>query len=122
MCDSAVTDLGHVDQTFDAAEIDERSEVAQRAHRSRYDRAHRETLPGTGGLRARFLLEELSARYDDVTAALVELGDTKAQALPDVAGGIGAPQVDLRRGTEGAHAGDLHVEAALVLAAHHAFD
>src|SRR5206468_6233557 len=71
-----------------------------------------------GGL----LLEQLAARDDDVPTAAFELRDAEAKALPDVLRALDSPPVDLRSRAEGAHAPDLDVVAALVLAGDQALD
>jgi hypothetical protein len=84
---AAVTELAHVDETFDAAEVDEGAEVADRSHgagdrgadvrRSHVVSASAAASPrGAGGARRR------------CSAAALDLGDAKAEALPDVLGGI----------------------------------
>src|SRR5436190_23533869 len=92
----AVPELRHVNQTFDAAEIDERPEVAERGHGPAHDRANAEALPGDRRLRRRLFFEQPPARHDDVPPAALELDDAEAQALADVRRRIVAPEIDLR--------------------------
>src|SRR5205814_10055617 len=109
-------------QRFDAPDVDERAEIAQRGDRAADDRADAESRPGRGALCRGLCLEQLSPRDDDVAGPGVEPGDAEAEALSDVLRALDPPAVDLRSGAEGAHAPDLHLVAALVLPGDHAFD
>src|SRR5207244_7208616 len=119
---TGVAERAHVDQAVDAAEIDERSEVAERRHRARDGRAQAKLGPDRPGLLRGLLLEQLPPRDDDVATARLELRDPEAEALPDVLRAFDSPPVDLRSRAEGAYAPDLDVVAALVLAGDEALD
>src|SRR5437870_8330302 len=118
----AVAELAHVDQAIDAPEIDERPEVAERRDGAGDDRAHAKLGPNHPSLLRGLLLEKLPARYDDVATPRLELGDPEAEAQTDVLRPFDPPPIDLRSRAEGTHAPDLHVVAALVLAADEALD
>src|SRR5262249_25321169 len=101
---AGVADLAHVNQTLDAAEIDERSEVTDRRHRAGEDGPLAQPLPRLRGLRGGFLLEELPAGDDDVPSSSLELRDAEAQAFADVGPAVRAAPVDLGARAEGSYA------------------
>src|SRR5690242_15734102 len=117
MGDAAPGHIGDVEQAVDAAEIDERTEVGDVlddafAHLILLQLLH-ELLALAGSL----VLENHSARHDDVAAPLVELDDLElellAQQLVDVRH---AAQSDLRAGQErvDAHEVDHHTTLDLL--------
>jgi hypothetical protein len=66
---AAVAELAHVDQPVDAAQIDERTEVTEGRHRPSDHGADAQPGPHRGGQHVGLLLEELTARDDDVPPA-----------------------------------------------------
>src|SRR5262249_10863804 len=119
--DPRMADLAHVDEPLDTAEIDERTEIAQRRHRAGDDGTLAQPLPRLGRLGLRLLVEELAAGHDDVATARLELGAADLQTLAAVDPPPDGPPVDLRAGTERAHAADLDLVASLDLARDDAF-
>ena len=105
MVDVAPGELGDVDQTVDAVEIDERAEVDDvRDHAFDLD-ARRQPVEDLLALLLALLLEHRAAREHDVVAAAVELDHLAAQRLVAVLLEILHPaDVDQRRRQEAAHA------------------
>ena len=105
--------LGHVDETVHAAEVDEGAEVDDRRHDTVADLARLEVGEELVALLALGLLEVRAARQHDVVAVLVELDDLALERAADERVQVAdAAQVDERRGEEAAQA-DVEDEAAL---------
>src|SRR5262249_1844734 len=115
-----VADLAHVDESLDPAEIHERTEVADRRHRAGADGALAPLSQCRATLPRGLLPDQLAGRHDRVPPPRLELRDAEAQALAGVVRACHAAAVDLRAGTEGAYAADLHLIASLDLARDHA--
>src|SRR6185369_13541904 len=127
MLDARERKLAHVNHSVDAAKIDERTEIAQRADGSFEHCADANAGPRLRGFLRGFLLEQVATRDDDVASFVFDLGDAKRKALADVfrrryAILAAATQIDLRTGAERAQAGDLHFVSALGLAGDEPFD
>ena len=112
-----MAELAHVDQPLDAAEIDERAEVAQRGDRPRDDRALRGAAPRCSAACA---AASSSSSWRRETTTLrppaSSLVMRKRSRCPTYCAASPRRRSICDAGTEGAHAADLHVEAALVLA------
>ena len=105
MVDVAPGELGDVDQTVDAVEVDEGAEVDDVRDDALHDAARLERVEDALTQLAALLLEHGAARQHDVVARPVELDDPRAQRLVAVLVEIlHAPDVDQRRGQEAAHA------------------
>ncbi len=111
--DAAPRHVRDVQQTVDAAEVDERAVVGDVLDHAAEDLALGERLERRLLLLGVLLFEEDLAREDDVAALLVDLDDAHAELLPlqriEVANGT---HVDLAAGQERADA-DVHRETAL---------
>ena len=113
MVDVLPRQLGHVDESVHAAEVDERTEVHDARHHTRPDLARLEVGEELVALLALGLLEVRTTREHDVVAVLVELDDLALDRLADVRLQVAhAAQVDQRRGQEAAQA-DVEDEPAL---------
>ena len=123
MVDAAPRDVGDVQQTIDAAEIDERAVVGDVLHHAGQDLAFLEVgdqlVAGLGAA----LLEHGAARDDDVAARAVHLQDLerlrRAHQRADVAH---RADVDLAAGQERDRAVEIDGEATLHAAEDHAGD
>ena len=105
--------LGHVDETVHAAEVDERTEVHDRRHDTLADLARLEVGEELVALLALRLFEVRAARQHDVVAVLVELDDLALELAADERVEVAhAAQVDERRGQEAAEA-DVEDQPAL---------
>src|SRR6478736_8591344 len=105
--------LGDVDETVDAAEVHERTEVDDRGHDALADLALLELLEERGANLGLGLLEPGTARQDHVVAVLVELDDLRLERLADVRLQVAhAAHLDQRRGQEAAQA-DVEDETTL---------
>ncbi len=105
--------LGDVDETVDAAEVDERTEVDDRRHDTGADLALAELLEEGGAHLGLGLLEPGTAGQDHVVAVLVELDDLGLDLLADVRLEVAdAAHLDQRRGQEATQA-DVEDQAAL---------
>ncbi len=119
----AVRHVGDVQQSVDAAEVDERAEIGDVlddpvAHLADFELLH-QVLALVGAL----VLEDHPARDDDVAAPLVELDDLELVGLAQQLVDVGHPaQRDLRPGQEGVDAHQVHHHAALDLLHQSAFD
>src|SRR5438132_10369018 len=92
-------------QTVDAAEVDERTEVDDRADNAAAHLALGELVEELAAHLGLGLLEPGAAREDDVVAVLVELDDLGLERLADVGLQIThAPHLDKRRGQEATQA------------------
>ncbi len=108
---------GDVQQTVDAAEIDKGAVVGQVLDDAVDLHALLEVLQQGITLGAVLLLDHRSAGDHHVVAALIELDHLELQLLAlEVAGVAHRTHVDQRPRQEGAHAAELHGEAALDLA------
>ncbi len=106
-------ELGDVDETVDATQVDERTEVDDRRHDALADLALVEVVEERGAALGLRLLEQGAARQDDVVAVLVELEDLRLDLLAEVRCEIAdAAQLDERRRQEATQA-DVDDEAAL---------
>src|SRR5262249_38060913 len=104
---------GHVHETVYAAEVDERTEVDDRAHHTAADLARLEVGEELVALLALGLLEVRTPRQHDVVAVLVELDDLAVERAAHVGVQVAdAPQVDERRRQEAPQA-DVEDQAAL---------
>ncbi len=109
----APAELGDVDQTVDAAEIDEGAEVDDRGHSTRQDHALDQLVEHVLALLLAVLLEHHAARKDDVVAIAVHLDDTRLEAITEEhVEVLHAAKVDERRRQEAAEA-DVDDETAL---------
>src|SRR5690606_16115034 len=105
--------LGHVDQTVDAAEIDEGAEVDDRGHAALADLALLEGVEeGLADLGLR-LLQPGTAGQDHVVAVLVELDDLGFELAADVRLEIADPAHLDQGGRQEAPQADVEDEAAL---------
>ena len=105
--------LGDVDETVDAAKVDERTEVDDRGHDTAADLALAELLEEGRADLGLGLLEPGTARQDHVVAVLVELDDLGLDLLADVRLEVSdATHLDEGGGQEAAQA-DVEDEAAL---------
>ena len=123
MIDAAPRDIGDVQQTIDAAQIDERAVIGDVLDDAGEDLAF---LQRSDQLRARFgaaLFEHGAARHDDVAARAIHLEDLerlrRAEQRGDVAHGA---DIDLAAGQERDGAGKIDGEAAFDAAEDHAVD
>ena len=97
--------LGDVDESVHAAEIDERTEVDDRRHHTLADLARLQVGEELVALLALGLLEVRPAGQDHVVAVLVELDDLRLERLAHERGEVAHPaEVDERRGQEPAEA------------------
>jgi hypothetical protein len=105
--------LGDVNQTVDAAEIDERTEVDDRRDDALANLALLQLVQELAADLGLGLLEPRATRQDHVVAVLVELDDLRLDLLADVRLQIAdATHLDERRGEEAAEA-DVEDEATL---------
>ena len=101
MVDVLPRQLGHVDESVHAAEVDEGAEVDDRRHHTAADLAGLEVGEELVALLVLRLLEVGAARQHDVVAVLVELDDLALDLLAHVGLEIADPaEVDERRGQE----------------------
>src|SRR5258706_2546369 len=121
--DTTPRNVGHVQQTVDATEIDERAVVGDILDRALEDLALLERGDQLGALLGAALLEHGAARHHDVAAAAVHLENLKrllgAEQRADVAH---RPDVDLAAGQERDRARQIDREPALDPAEDHAGD
>ena len=105
--------LGDVDETVDAAEVDERTEVDDRGDDAGADLTLLQLLEERRAHLGLGLLEPRTARQDDVVAVLVELDDLGLDLLADVGLEVAdATHLDERGGQEAAQA-DVEDESTL---------
>ena len=113
MVDVLPRQLGHVDESVHAAEVDERTEVDDRRHDTLADLARLQVGEELVALLALGLLEVRAPRQHDVVAVLVELDDLALEHPADERVQVAhTAQVDERRGQEAAQA-DVDDEPAL---------
>src|SRR5690606_12683235 len=116
MIDTAPRHVGHVQQTVDAAEIDERTVVGDVLDEAVDDLAFLEAGDDVGTLLGPRLFEHGAARHDDVAAAAIHLQDLERLRLmhqrADVAN---RADIDLAAGQERHRAVEIDGEAALDL-------
>ena len=113
MVDVLPRQLGHVDESVHAAEVDERSEVHDRRHDTLADLARLQVGEELVALLALRLLEVRAAGQDDVVAVLVELDDLALERPADERVEVAHPaEVDERCGQEPTQA-DVEDQAAL---------
>src|SRR6185312_9965064 len=106
-------ELGDVDQTVDAAEVDERTEVDDRRDLAGPDLALGELVEELAAHRRLGLLQPRTAGEDDVVAVLVQLDDLGLDLLAHVGLEIAdAAHLDQRGGEEAAEA-DVEDESTL---------
>src|SRR5690606_17848636 len=123
MLDALPRHVGDVQETIDAAQVDERTVVGEVLDRAAHDRAFLQLLEQLGALGAVFLLDDRTARHDDVVALLVELDDLEFERLAfEVRRIAHRTHIDERSGQERAHEVDFHGEAALDAAVDDALD
>ena len=121
MLDAAPGQVGDVQQTIDAAEIDERAVIGDVLD----DALDRGAFLKRGQQLLSFLalarLEHSAAGHHHVVAFAIELDDLELERLAlERARILDRPDVDQRPGQECADAVDHHGQAALDLAGHHA--
>src|SRR5256885_4193414 len=98
MTDAAPAHVGDVQQTVDAAEIDEGAEVGEVLDRAAADLALGDLAEELPLHVLALLLDELAPRDHDVHAALVDLDDRALDLLADELADVGlAADRDLRR-------------------------
>src|SRR5256712_3115523 len=108
--------VGDVQQTVDAAQVDEGAEVGDVLHHALACLADLELLHEDVALRLALGLEQHATRDDDVATPLVELDDLELEALPQELVDVGdAPQCDLAPRQERIHAHQVHHDAAFDL-------
>src|SRR5438132_259993 len=113
--------LGDVDQPFQAAQIDEGTEIAHGRDRALQLCADLQPLAQLGSERGALLLEQRAAGQDRVSTA--DLHDAELEALPhELRLILDEPDVDLRSGDEAAHPAQIDFQAAFVLPRHQALD
>src|SRR2546423_13192346 len=93
MLNASVRHVGDVEQSVDAAEIDERAEVGDVLDDSFAHLILLQLLHQLLALACSLLLEDHSTRDDDVAAALIELDDLEVEGLTE-------QLVDVGNGTE----------------------
>ena len=122
MVDAVPTHVGDVQQTVDAAQVDERAEIGDVLDHALARLSHLQFLHQQLFGRRPFVLDQLAAGDDDVAAFLVDLEDDRFDFLVDVLADIGRPaDVDLRGGQKDRHA-DVDQHTALDLPHHAALD
>ena len=105
--------LGHVNETVHATQVDERTEVDDRRHGALADLALVEVVQERRARLGLRLLEQGAARQDHVVAVLVELEDLRLDLLAEVRREVAdAAQLDQRCGQEAAQA-DVDDESTL---------
>ncbi len=115
--------LGDVEQSIDAAEIDEGAVVHDVADDAAADLPFGEFLEQLAFGFFLFAFQDVSAADDEVAAFAAELDDLGLDALADELGEVGVEvEIDLAGGHEGAHAFDVDFQAAFVGAGDRAFD
>ena len=91
MGDSSVAELADVQETLDAAEIDEGAVGGERGHRAAHRLADLDALARRRSLGLGLLFEQRPARQHEIhpaPPALLETGDAKSEPLADVDGGV----------------------------------
>ncbi len=111
-------DLAHVEHALEAAEVDEGAVVGERRHLAAHHGSRRQAGAGLLGLGLGLLLEQGAPRQHDVRTAaaapLLVARDLEGEPLADEPlGVVDVAQLELGERTEGAQAGDLHLDAAL---------
>src|SRR5688572_18860293 len=96
-----------------AAEIHERSELADRRHAAAQHRSGLDRLPHLGRGRALFLLEQRATGDDQVPPPFRVLGDPERIYTPVVLRRFGPDEIDLRERTEPALMADADLVSAL---------
>ena len=122
MVDVLPRQLGHVDETIHATEVDERTEVDDRRHDALAHFARTQIVEELLALVFLGLFEKCTTRQHDVVAVLVELDDLGLDLAANVWLQVAhAPQFDQRCGQEAAQS-DVDDEAALDDFDDHALD
>ena len=99
MLNAPVRHVGDVEQAIDPAEIDECTEVGDVLDHAFADLILLQLLHQLLALACPLLLEDHSARDDDIPAALIELDDLEVEGLTEEFVDVGnATQRDLRSG------------------------
>ncbi len=116
---AVVRELRELHAALDAAEVDEEPVLAHRDHDALHLVADLQGLHGLGGALAHLALAQGAAGEHGLAAAVDHLGHAEQLALQgerlQLRGGV-HPHVDLRGGAEAAHAADVELQAALVVA------
>src|SRR5213078_2647730 len=122
--DPAPAHVGDVEQTVDAAEVDERAVLGEVLDDALDDLAFLKALERRLLERGALLLEQHAARQHDVAALLVELDDLELEALAEERVEVAhRAQIDLRAGEERLDAAaDRDRQAALDARGDHALD
>ncbi len=123
VADTAPAQLGEVNESVSAPNVDEGAEVADRGDATRADLALLELLDELLLHRVTPLLDGLSLRKDEAIAVPVDFNDLERKAGADQAGHIGllgrlvstADLADLGCGHETTHAVEVHQQATLVV-------
>ena len=114
MADALPGQIGHMNQTVHAADIDERAEVGQAANDALDDLALNQLVPGLGLLLHFLGLQHGLAGRDDALLGLVDLDDLQLHGLAhELVDLLDITQRQLGSGNEGAHAFDVRQQAAL---------
>src|SRR5690606_1535005 len=115
--------VGDVQETIDAAQVDERTVVGEVLDRAAHDRAFLQLLEQLGALGAVFLPDDRTARNDDVVALLIELDDFEFEGLAfEIRRIAHGSHIDERARQERPYEIDLDGKAALHAAIDDAFD
>src|SRR4029450_13798776 len=108
MTDPAPGHVGDVQQTVDAAQVDECAEVGDVLDGALADLADLQTFESLLLQLLALLLDELATADDDVAPLFVDLEDDGVDVAADPVGNLArAADIDLRRGEEDRHA-DVH--------------
>ena len=117
VADTAPGHVGDVQQSVQAAQIDEGAEVRDVLYDAFANLSHEKLLHQSGALLLSVAFEDHPARHDNVAAALVEFDDHELVALADQVLDVGDPsERDLRTREEGVDAHDVDSHATLDLA------
>ena len=121
--DAAAAHFGDVQQSIDAAEVDEGAEGRDGLDRAGQLRAGHDVAPRLLGLRRVRFLQQCGARDDDAASVVGKLGDAELVGLADeLIGIVDLAERNLRQRTERAQAADADVESAFVPCRDFAFD
>ena len=115
--------VGDVQQTVDAAQVDEHAEVGDVLDDAGADLALGDVLEQVFLEALTLFFEQLAARHDDVHALRIDLDDARADGLVDEVGDVVRPaQVDLAGGQEDVDALHIDEQTALDLALDNTLD
>src|SRR6185503_10700333 len=116
MLNASVGHVGDVEQSVDATEIDECTEVGDVLDHALPDLVLLELLHQLLALACAFLLENDAAGNDNIPAALIELDDLEVEGLAEQLVDVrNATERDLRTGEECIHSHEIDDDAALDL-------